>query len=148
MRIIAHRGVWTANETQNTPEAVQDALTMGFDVEVDVWRVGGRWYFGHDGPEIEVREHMMLTDSRMWLHAKNAAALTNMPEGVHFFWHQEDDHVLTSMGFVWSYPGKELPGGVCVMPERFDGWLERDYSAYAGVCTDRPIELFEACQKR
>jgi hypothetical protein len=55
----------------------------------------------------------------VWWHCKNFAALDKLQgSNLNYFWHQEDDHTLTSKGFIWTYPGKEIGiNNVIVMPE-------------------------------
>ena len=57
---------------------------------------------------------------------------------IHYFWHQEDDVTLTSRGYLWTYPGKQLTEkSICVLPE-----LENKKSKVilpknvAGICSD------------
>ena len=50
---------------------------------------------------------------------------------VHCFWHQEDDVTLTSKGYLWTYPNKQLtPKSIAVLPE---GVIEEEI---AGFCSD------------
>ena len=38
---------------ENNPEYIQNALDLGYDVEVDVWGTKyGAWYLGHDEKNI------------------------------------------------------------------------------------------------
>ena len=54
---------------------------------------------------------------------------------IHCFWHQEDDVTLTSRGFFWTYPGKELTKkSIAVLPQKIDKTLD----CY-GVCTDEVL---------
>ena len=70
----------------------------------------------------------------LWCHAKNIAALEELTSlGAHVFWHQEDDVTLTSRGFLWTYPGKDLTSkSICVMPEK----AKYKTIECAGICTD------------
>lgn len=136
-RIIAHRGnVYGPNEDkENSPDYVLEALALGYEVEIDVWRVSGDFFLGHDTPKYKVEESFLEND-KFWCHAKNKEALDVMilNKNIHCFWHQEDDYTLTSRGFVWAYPGKQSQGrSVCVMPERTDGI---DTSSFECICTD------------
>ena len=53
---------------------------------------------------------------------------------IHSFWHQKDDFVLTSKGFVWTYPNKSLySNSVCVLPELgYKGDITKCYA----ICSD------------
>jgi hypothetical protein len=50
---------------------------------------------------------------------------------IHCFWHQEDDVTLTSMGYLWTYPGKQLTSNsIAVLP---DGKVPDNI---VGICSD------------
>jgi hypothetical protein len=59
-----------------------------------------------------------------YFHAKNVQALAELLTlsktlGFKCFFHDTDDYTITSDGYIWAYPGKELvTGSICVMPER------------------------------
>jgi hypothetical protein len=63
--------------------------------------------------------------------------------GVHCFWHEEDSVTLTSKGYLWTYPGKQLaPNSVCVMPELVEYSNEEMLICHA-ICTDYPYRYKE-----
>jgi len=141
MRIIAHRanlnGSITADE--NRPEVITAVLDLGFDVEIDVWLIDGKYLLGHDGPEYLVDEEFLLRDG-LWIHAKNIAAMAALKEKTNCFFHDVDDAVFTSRNDIWVYPGKPLPAGsVCVSPEKAD-YSEADLNRCSAICTDYPIK--------
>lgn len=137
MIYISHRGnlVGPDPSKENNPEYVMNAYRKGYDVEIDVWKIGRDFFLGHDGPQYEV-DWKFLTNPGLWCHAKNLEALAAMLNcGAHCFWHQQDDAVLTSKGFMWTYPGKDLTRmSVCVMPEWQD--FKQDFGVSYGVCSD------------
>ena len=53
MRIISHRGNLTGpdSERENTIEAIEKVLSLGYDVEIDVWYLANSFWLGHDKPE-------------------------------------------------------------------------------------------------
>lgn len=136
---IAHRGNTKGpSETENNPVNLIVAISLGFDVEVDIWMDIKGVYLGHDKPQYTVDE-TFLEDIKdhAWFHCKNIEALgyfvNNMPDAK-YFWHQEDDHTLTSNGYIWTYPGKTVTNkSIVVLTEPADLSLYKD--AY-GVCTD------------
>jgi hypothetical protein len=136
---IAHRGNTKGpSETENNPVNLIVAISLGFDVEVDIWMDMKGVYLGHDKPQYTVDE-TFLEDIKdhAWFHCKNIEALgyfvNNMPDAK-YFWHQEDDHTLTSNGYIWTYPGKTVTNkSIIVLTEPADLSLYKD--AY-GVCTD------------
>lgn len=138
MLLIAHRGnLYGPNsEKENQPSYVMATLIAGFDAEVDVWAEGPRWFLGHDNPTYQVTPRFLLTGG-LWLHCKNYSALARLlmspwAKKLNFFYHTNEDYVLTSRKFVWAYPGR--PGGfrtICVLPEKFE-----DAEGFYGVCSD------------
>lgn len=142
MKIIAHRGNLGGPNPgrENHPDYIAKAMYQGFDVEIDVWCIGNKFFLGHDAPQYDVKESYLL-NSKFWQHAKNIEAfyrLNRMKPNylINCFSHNIDDAVLTSGGWLWTYPGKEItPDSIAVMPERVPGW---DISQSMGVCTDYP----------
>ena len=140
---IAHRGnlLGPNPDHENHPDYIQAALNNGFDVEVDVWLIDSKFILGHDGPQYEVEVDFLYND-HFWLHAKNIPAISDFNKRscryiINCFFHDTDDCVLTSGGWIWTYPGKPIigPGAIAVMPERVPGW---DISKAEGICTDYP----------
>jgi hypothetical protein len=138
MILIAHRGNINGPnpEKENHPDYIKSALSQNYDVEVDVWVVDGKYVLGHDAPNYEVEFDFINRNRNLWLHAKNLDALEKMctEPHLHYFWHQKDDFVVTSKGYIWTYPGNRLgPHSICVLPENV-GLLK--LTGCAGVCSD------------
>lgn len=133
MILIAHRGNLNGKTNrENQPEYIQEALVQDFDAEIDVWYVGGEFWLGHDRPRYKIEENF-LENPRLWCHAKSIITLYKMSLNslIHCFWHSVDDVVLTSRGYLWTYPGKELTKkSICVVPEK------RFEAEMAGVCSN------------
>jgi hypothetical protein len=135
MILISHRGnIDGPNEVrENSPYYIMEALTMGFDVEIDVWFVDGEFWLGHDSPQ-DKTDYKFLMNERFWCHAKNLDALMEMKKyAIHYFWHETDTVTLTSKNYVWAYPGKQpIKGSIACMPE-----LENDLIMECrGICSD------------
>ena len=135
--LISHRGNINGPnpDKENHPEYIEDALRAGFDVEVDVWKINGKFWLGHDKPQHEVSWDF-LSRPGLWCHAKNVSALEDMITiNAHCFWHENDTTTLTSQNFLWTYPGKQLlKRSICVMPESIK--KDQDLSLCAGICSD------------
>lgn len=136
MILISHRGNLDGPQPrwENEPFYVMHALNKGFNVEIDVWYLNGNVYLGHDNPE-HLIDLSFLKDQRLWCHAKNLNALELMlEEKIHCFWHEKDTVTITSRGYVWTYPGKQLiTNAIACMPETEH--FEDIHNAY-GVCSD------------
>ena len=145
---IAHRGNLNGPnpDLENRPDYILKAIAAGFDVEIDVWFIYGDWWLGHDEPSYAVDKEFLL-NSHLWIHAKHPQALSALidlqkwtPRYSHlnFFSHNKDEAVLTSGGYVWTYPTK-IPSmssrTIIVMPE--NDYVEHQYlNRAAGICSD------------
>jgi len=137
MILISHRGnIDGPHADENKPLHIENAISLGYDVEIDMWLVCGILYLGHDEPSYKIDYDFLLKD-KLWIHCKNIEALLYLKEMRNmnnYFWHQEDDVTLTSNGFLWTYPGKYLTKySIAVMLETkpFD-----NISISYGICSD------------
>lgn len=121
MIYIAHRGNTHGPniKRENSPDYILEALNNGFYVEIDVWIYDAALWLGHDGPEYKTNIDFLKSSDKFICHAKNIPALELLlKENVHCFFHDTDEAVLTSKGWIWTYPGKLLTkNSICVMPE-------------------------------
>ena len=150
MILISHRGNLDGKnpEKENSPLYVLQALSKGFDVEVDVWYSNSKWFLGHDYSQYEIDLDFLIASSySLWCHAKNILALKMMlKEDIHCFWHQEDDVTLTSRGYIWTYPGKNLTKkSICVLPKKFGDIYNKSMGIDKcyGICSDYILEYKE-----
>jgi len=140
--MIAHRGNLSGSNPsrENQPSYIQEALSLGYNVEIDCWLIKDTFYLGHDKPEYIINYEFLLND-KFWIHCKNLPALNELilEPDVNCFAHNTDDYVLTSKCFAWCYPHKRTKiteNCIAVLPERVLGW---DLSKAAGICTDYVI---------
>mgnify|MGYP001173494449 FL=1 len=134
MIIISHRGNLNGQnpEKENSPSYITEAVSAGFDVEVDVWWDKNSLWLGHDNPQWKVTEEFLNTiKTKLWIHCKNLEAVEKlMNTQYHWFWHQEDSVTLTSKGYAWCFPEKEITGGIMVDKG------QKTSKNIIGVCTD------------
>lgn len=140
--LISHRGntIGPYPEKENHPAYIQDALDFGYDVEIDIWVIEGTYHLGHDEPQYGITlDWLNQRKDKLWIHCKNIEAvewfneLESIGSDFNYFWHQEDDVTLTSMNFIWAYPGKQpIRKSIAVMPEIHND----DISECIGVCSD------------
>ena len=135
MKLIAHRGNVNGPRpsSENNPEYLLSAVDKGYDCEVDVWVLDGDIWLGHDGPDYLVSKEY-ISNPAFWNHAKNLNALAYMLEhGIRCFWHEGDERTLTSDGFIWTYPNKEVTSiSVICLINKDDTVPENCY----GICSD------------
>lgn len=108
MKIISHRGNLNGREpdSENTLYRIDKCISLGFDVEVDLWKIGDRLFLGHDSPDHEVTiEFLVARSESLWVHCKNLEALSFLScYDLNYFWHESDTYTLTSGGYIWTYP--------------------------------------------
>lgn len=144
MILYAHRGNLSGKSRfENEPAFLEEAMAAGFHVEVDLWRIDGVYFLGHDGPEHKV-DLARFDRPEVMFHLKNA----HVPPLAHAdaFAIDHDRYALTLRGKLWTnygQPANELSimcapdlVGVDRPLESFIG--EIGAHAY-GICTDYPI---------
>ena len=152
MKLIAHRGNINGADPlkENHPDYIDEAISKGYDVEVDVRYnlFESNFYLGHDEGQYEVTPYWLAQRmDHLWIHCKNIDALYHFCSntgGYNYFWHQEDYFTLTSKGYIWTYPGQiYTPKSVVVMPEWNPETKFEDLKALScfGICTDRVGEI-------
>ena len=138
MLLISHRGnIEGPNSSlENSPDYINTALNLGFDVEIDVWLdPDGDIYLGHDFGIYPV-DPTFLINEHLWCHAKNIEAFEYMLKNrfIHCFWHQDDFYTLTSRAYVWCYPGHYArhSRSIYVLSDK----VLMDLSNVHGICSD------------
>jgi len=141
MKLISHRGniIGPNPNKENTPSYIDTAISAGYDVEIDIRLINGKYYLGHDTPDYEVTQTWLLKrKDRLWIHCKNIEALeilTLLQPGldVHYFWHENDVVTLTSKGYIWAYPRSvAISNSIVVLPEIYNTKMLQA----EGVCSD------------
>jgi len=162
VRIISHRGnlIGPDSERENTIEAIEKALSLGYDVEIDIWYVAGSYWLGHDKPERKFdlnKLYEWCKKRNIYLHCKDHYSLlmylkdkANMISNVYPFFHQEDPCILLRDDIVWVH--RECVGGFQSMPEKCIAVLPKCknlvdiandlvLTKFFGVCTDYPEDV-------
>lgn len=147
MRFISHRGNInsTNKESENKPIQIHNVIEKGFDCEVDLWSVNSDLYLGHDGPEYKINSRFIEDHlTFLWIHCKNIEALLwcrkSRINNLNYFWHEEDKVTLTSLGYIWAYPGYQpIEDSIAVMPEKNQ---ETELENCLGICSDI-IEIYK-----
>jgi hypothetical protein len=118
---------------ENNPDYIIAALNAGFNVEIDFWCIKKKIYLGHDHPQYLIKENF-LKNKNLWCHAKNLDGLVYLSKtNCNYFWHENDSFTITSKGYIWTYPGKDLSKfAICVLPEKFK-WKK---TKCVGICSD------------
>jgi hypothetical protein len=139
MILIAHRGNINGRLSwyENRPDYVTETLSLGYDVEIDVWYVKNALYLGHDEPQYEI-DYDFLRNPMLWIHCKNIEAMELLSgKWLNAFAHQ-DGLIITPNGYLWTAPGLPITSrSIAVMPEMVPNW---NIVLACGVCTDYPVK--------
>lgn len=148
MKIISHRGnlIGPNPLRENSPDYIEEAISEGFDVEIDLRVEDDQCYLGHDDSQYFVTmEWLRKYKDVFWIHCKNTEALEKISSAsirFNYFYHESDQYTLTSMGIGWVLVGKiPFSKAIIVLPENVDfyhlnpEYIERSY----GICTDKPL---------
>ncbi len=153
MKFISHRGNLNGRRPQeeNNPEYVLKAISLGYDVEVDLRKQGDKFFLGHDYAQYEIDNSFLTNNSsNLWVHAKDLCSLNWLIAcgvGLNFFWHEEDSFSVTSKGYIWTFPKKQLTNiSICVMPEYSD-YSINEIQKTSGVCSDNIVEYRKRCHE-
>ena len=140
MKLISHRGNLEGPnpERENHPDYIYEALQAGYEVEIDVWWIDGKFKLGHDGPQYDFPFDLLTNfHTKLWIHCKNMDALSYLNEldssgsKLNYFSHEDDLGVLTSRGYIWS--ANLFDRGILVMPEVYK--KEPNKNTF-GICSD------------
>ena len=139
MILISHRGNINGKmDIENHPSYIDNAIELGYDVEIDIWYSDELLYLGHDLAQYKIDlEWLEDRKSKLWIHCKNHASLELLQQtDLHYFWHDNDDVTLTSKGIIWSHPKiQPLKNSIAVLPDNYN-W---DLTECMGICSDNII---------
>jgi 3-deoxy-D-manno-octulosonate 8-phosphate phosphatase (KDO 8-P phosphatase) len=139
-RLIAHRGniAGPNPESENKIDYLLKALSLGFDIEVDVRLKEGKLYLGHDVEQEQI-ESSFLKNKRVWTHCKDIESFNYLLQfkDINCFYQNNEDIVLTSRGFVWHHSSNTNFGkksiGVCL---DYNQDFDNNISSMYGLCSD------------
>ena len=150
MIIISHRGnLEGPSESENSLKAIDDALCLGFDIEIDVWYKSEKLFLGHDKPQhlIDLK-YLEERKDNLWIHCKDLESLfffSRKDVQLEYFWHQTDKYTLTRNNFIWTYPNEMITTkSVAVLPSSVEEVLM--HNPY-GICTDHPFDVRKVLSK-
>jgi hypothetical protein len=116
---ISHRGNMRGPNParENAPDYIDEAIVAGFQVEVDLRRIGSDWFLGHDFPQYQVDKKWL--DERkgdLLLHLKDFNSLKYKDKSWHFFCHSNDPFTFTSQGYRWLHDLSLTPDEFTIVP--------------------------------
>ena len=140
MKLIAHRGnIHGPNEElENNPNQIDKCIELGYDVEIDLRydELSKNIWLGHDLPQYPITwDWLNQRYDKLWIHCKDFISLNKFSFGnsqYNYFWHQEDDFALTSKGYIWTYPGKDVGSRSVLVDLDGNNSSQKCY----GICSD------------
>jgi hypothetical protein len=146
MKIISHRGNLNGPlvDRENDPLYIDEAIALGFDVEVDVRLIDDKVYLGHDDPDHEVSLSWLFERRyNLWIHCKNLEAAYGLSGHLRCFCSESDPFCFITQGFLWLNDVTIEPKINTVVPLLGIDDI-KDYNFMGkpwGVCTDYPMEI-------
>ena len=143
MILISHRGNVTGRipESENRPDYIQDTITLGYNVEIDVRMKEGQLYLGHDYAQYKVElEWLLERRDRLWIHTKDFESLDFLiDKGLRIFFHeQERQTIINNTNLIWSHDLRSI-SSKSIIPlldlESIDKYGHLAQDVY-GVCSD------------
>lgn len=140
MYFISHRGNIEnkIEELENSPLYIDNALELGYDVEIDLWKIDSELFLGHDEPTYSIElDWLIERKERLWVHCKNIESLIHLSSNkidLNYFWHDQDFATLTSKNFIWAKENKKLiVNSIAMIPD----FYQINYYNCIGVCSDQ-----------
>jgi hypothetical protein len=146
MILISHRGnIDGKSEYENMPKKIDNAISLGFDVEIDLRVINDQFFLGHDKGEYKISINWLLDRSnKLWIHCKDIVTIEHLSLAqesryFNYFFHDSDLCTLTSKGYLWVYPGfQPVRNSIAVMPE----YKDENIKSCIGICSDK-IEFYK-----
>lgn len=149
--IISHRGNLEGSiEKENDPCSIDSAISLGLDVEIDIWKIKSKYYLGHDSPVYSINLDFLIKRSdRLWIHCKNLSALSSLSQNrkLEVFWHQTDNFSLTKNNFIWTYPDHPVTQNSIIVALSTENAIKALKQRPFGICTDYPIAVNDFLKK-
>tara|TARA_B100000424_G_C22683458_1_gene374171 strand:- start:54 stop:512 length:459 start_codon:yes stop_codon:yes gene_type:complete len=140
MILISHRGnVDVVNvEKENTKSYIQEAIDLGYDVEIDVRYVDNKFWLGHDKADYEVElEWLIERKNNLWIHCKNFESLSELLQtDLKVFYHLKEDYTIISDKHIWAHNLENI-NKKCIIPliNKVDILKWKPTPVY-GICSD------------
>jgi len=140
MILISHRGNLNGKvKDENKPNLIEEVISLGFDVEVDLRLSEKILFLGHDFPQYQISvEWLKKNSNHLWVHCKDLKTLEFLSNhkilnSLNYFFHDNDEATITSKGYLWVYPGLQpVKNSIAVLPELNN----ENISTCTGICSD------------
>ena len=141
IKIISHRGNIDGPipNKENRPSYIDCALSSGYNVEVDIRCIDGKYWLGHDTPDYQVNlEWINKRKDNIWFHCKDLESSSKFTSlDAICFCHTSDPYVLVNNSYIWVHDLTMKLDENCIIPliNQFDIINFNNKFVY-GICTD------------
>jgi hypothetical protein len=141
MKLISHRGnIDGLNpDRENSPEYILEALSLGYDVEVDVRENNDELYLGHDYCQYKINiDWIKKYEPNLWIHAKDINSVNLLiGQKLKMFFHEKESHtIIHNTNLIWSHNINEATKNSIIPLLDLDTLNKfKDLPVY-GICSD------------
>ena len=140
MILISHRGNISGVDfnRENSQSYIQEAIDLGYDVEIDVRYINDNFWLGHDEPEYKIElEWLLEREDSLWIHCKNFEVLSELiGTNLRIFYHLKEDYTIISDKHIWAH-NLENVNDKCIIPLMTeDDVLNWSSVKVHGICSD------------
>lgn len=141
MKLISHRGNVDGlhPELENHQSYIDKAISLGYDVEMDVRFIDGKLFLGHDTPDYEVTLQWLVDrNNYLWVHTKNFGALSHLiVHDLRVFYHQKENHtIINNCNLIWSHELSEANERSIIPLLSLADIAAFNGTKVAGICSD------------
>lgn len=138
---ISHRGNINGSieHKENRPDYIDSALSLGYDVEIDLRVSDGNLFLGHDEPQYKINlEWLQDRSKNLWIHAKDFDSLDILCKtSLIYFFHDTERYVLLSNGLIWCHDiSHQNDMSIIPLINKSDILEYQNYNSVYGICSD------------
>jgi len=139
---ISHRGnINNIDHTrENSPSYIDEAIRMGYDVEIDIRFINDQLYLGHDIPEYKIDINFLTKrKDNLWVHTKDFKSLSRLISlPLRIFFHEKEAHtIIHNTNLIWSHNLNESnENSIIPLLTRQSISESSKYMHVYGICSD------------
>jgi hypothetical protein len=141
MILISHRGNLNGlfPDKENSPQYIDNAISNGFEVEIDLRTSNSKLFLGHDYAQYEITiEWLQSRRDNLWIHTKDSESLFKLCDtNLRYFFHEKESHtIIANSNLIWSHDLSEASDKSIIPLLSMDDILNKGYSSVHGICSD------------
>jgi hypothetical protein len=108
MIYISHRGNINGRNPnkENSKKYIDEAINLGYDVEIDIRYLKKELYLGHDYPQYNIDLNFLLErKKKLWIHTKDFYSLSYLIDyDLRIFFHEKEEQtIINNTNLIWSH---------------------------------------------